>query len=55
MTPSLSVCLCLSLASDSSETVNAKIIKIGMVTASDMKMHHVSNVLTSILIQGQTS
>ena len=32
---------CLSLASDSSETVKVTIIKLGTVTASDMRMYHV--------------
>ena len=39
----LCVCLCVSvtLASDSLETVEVIIVKLGMVTASDMGMHHV--------------
>ena len=39
----LSVCLslCVSLASDSLETIEVIIIKLGMVTASDMVMHHI--------------
>ena len=47
---SLCVCVCVSLASDSSETIEVIIIKLGMVTASDMKMHHM--ILT--FIQGHT-
>ena len=44
--------MCLSLASDSSETVEVIIIKLGKVTASDMKMHHVLIILS--FIQGHT-
>ena len=57
MTPSLCVCLsvCLSLASDSSETIKVIIIiKRGMLTASDMRMHHVLSILTLTFIQGHT-
>ena len=35
------VSVCVSLASDSSETINVIIIKRGTMTASDMIMHHV--------------
>ena len=35
------VCMSVSLASDSSETVEVIIIKLGMTTASDMRMHDV--------------
>ena len=50
------VCLsvCLSLASDSSEAIKVIIIKFGMVTASDMIMHHVLIILSLIFIQGHT-
>ena len=34
------MCVCVSVASDSSETIEVIIIKLGMVTASDMVMHH---------------
>ena len=46
--------MCVSLSSDSSETSNVTIIKLGMVTASDMRMHHMIMILTSTFIQGQT-
>ena len=36
----------MSLASDSSETIDVTIIKLGTVTASDMVMHHVLIILT---------
>ena len=36
------VSACVSLASDSSEPIEVTIIKLGMVTASDIVMHHVS-------------
>ena len=44
----LSVCLsvCVSLASNSSETIEVTIIKLGPVTASDMRMHHALIILT---------
>ena len=52
------VCVCLSvfvsLASDSSETVEVIIIKFGTVTASDMTMHHVLIILPLAFIQGLT-
>ena len=49
------VCVCVSLASDSSQTVKAiTIIKLGTVTPSDMRMHHVLIVLTLTFIQGHT-
>ena len=41
----------LSLASESSETVE---VKLGTVTASDMKMHLVLNIVTLTFIQGHT-
>ena len=46
-------CVCASLASDSSETVNAIIIKFGTAADSDMRMHHVLMILTlTTFIQG---
>ena len=56
----VSVCLCvcvrvsLSLRSDSSETVEATIIKLGTVSPSDMRMHHMLIMLTLTFIQGHT-
>ena len=47
------MCLCVSLASDSSKTVEVIIVKLGTVTASDVVMHHVLIMLTLIFIQGQ--
>ena len=38
--------VCVSLTSDSSKTIKVIIIKLGMVTASDMVMHHVLIILT---------
>ena len=48
----LSVCLsvCASLASDSSESIEVIIIKLGLVTASDMVMHYVFIILTLTFI-----
>ena len=46
--------VCLSLAGDSSETVEVIIIKLGMVTALDMRMHHVLIILTLTFMQGHT-
>ena len=52
----LSVCLCVcgwvSLASDSSETDEVFIIKLGTLTVSDMAMHHVLIILTLTVIPG---
>ena len=48
------VYVCLSLASDSSETIEVIISKLGTVAASDMKMHHALIVLTLTFIQGHT-
>ena len=53
------VCVCMyiyhimSLESDSSETIEAyhNIVKLGMVTTSDMRMHHVLIILTLTFIQ----
>ena len=35
------VCVCVSLAKDSSETIEVVIFKLSTVTASAMVMHHV--------------
>ena len=48
------VCMCVSLANDSSETIEVIIIKLGTVTASDTLMHHILIILTLTLIQGHT-
>ena len=40
----------MSLASNSSETIEV-IIKVGMVTDSDMRMHHVLIILTLIYLE----
>ena len=45
----------LSLASDSLETIEVVIVKLGTVTASDVKMHHLLIVLTLTFIQGHTN
>ena len=37
----LCVFVCVSIASDSSETVEVIIVKLGTVTASDWILHHV--------------
>ena len=44
----------MSLASNSSETVEVIVVKLGTVTASDMGMHHMLITLTLIFIQGHT-
>ena len=44
----------VSHASDSSETVEILIVKLGTVTASDVRMHHVLIILTLTFIQGHT-
>ena len=46
--------MCLFLASDSPETVEVIIIKLGTVTALDMRMHHVLIILTLTFIEGHT-
>ena len=46
--------VCVSLASDSSETSKVIIIKFGTVIASDTSMHHVLIILTWTFIQGHT-
>ena len=48
------LCVCLPLASDSAETINVIIIKLGMVTTSDMIMHCVLVILTLTFVQGHT-
>ena len=52
------VCVCVhacpSLASNSSETIQVIIIKLGTETASDMLMHHVLIILTLTFIRGHT-
>ena len=49
-----SVCVCVSLSNDSSETLEVIIIKLGMVTASNMRMHHVLIILTLTFTEGHT-
>ena len=55
---SLCVCVCLSvcvsLASDSSETNEVILIKLGKVTASDIVMHHMIIILTLTFNQSHT-
>ena len=51
---SVHLCVCMSLASDSSETIKIIIIKLGTVTASAMRMHHVLILLTLTFIQSHT-
>ena len=51
---SVCVSVCVSLASDFSETVEVIVVKLGTLTASDMKMHHVLIILTLTFIQGHT-
>ena len=48
------VSVCVSLASNSLETIEVIIIKLGTVTASDMVMHHVLIILTLTCIQCHT-
>ena len=50
------VCVCVprSPASDSSETVEVIIVRLGTMAASDMTMHHVLIILTLTFIQGHT-
>ena len=47
-------CVCVSLTSDFSGTVDVIIVNLGMVTASDMRMHHMLIILTMTFIQGHT-
>ena len=51
---SVSVPVCVSLASVSSEAIIAITIKLGTVTTSDLRMHHVLLILTLTFIQGHT-
>ena len=47
--------VCLSVPpSNSSETVEVTIVKVGTVTASGMRMHHMLIVLTLTFIQDHT-
>ena len=48
MTPGLLWCVCVSLANDSSKTIELKVIivRLGTVTALDMGMHHMLIILT---------
>ena len=46
--------VCVSLSSNSSETIDVIIIKLGVVTASDIRMHHLLLILTLTFIQGLT-
>ena len=46
--------VCLSLASDSSETIEVIIIQLGTMTASDIRMHHLLIILALTFIQGHT-
>ena len=48
------LCVCLSLTSDGSETVEIIIVKLGKVTASDMRMFHMLTISTLTFIQGHT-
>ena len=48
------MCLFVSLANDSLETVEVIIVKLGTDTDSDMGMHHVLLILTLPFIQGHT-
>ena len=46
--------VCVSLASDSSETIEVIIINLGTVTASEMQMHYVLIIVTLTFIQDHT-
>ena len=48
------VSACMSLTSDSPETVEAIIIQLGTATAPDMRIHRVLFILTITFIQGHT-
>ena len=50
----VAMCLYVSLASDSSVTITVTIVKLGTMTASDMRLHHVLIMLTLTFIQGHT-
>ena len=47
--------MCVSLISNSLETVEVSIVRCGKVAALDLKMHHVSILLTLTFIQGHRS
>ena len=47
--------MCVSLASDSLETVEVIIVKLSMVTASDMRTQNLLILLTMTFIQGHTN
>ena len=53
-TETVSVCVCLTLASDSLETVEVTIVKLITVTASVTRMHHMLIRLTVTFIQGHS-
>ena len=46
--------VCVFLASDFSETIEVVMVNLGMVTASDMGMHHGLITLTLTIIHGHT-
>ena len=48
------VCVCVSLASDSSDTIKVIIVKHDMMTAFNMGMHYVLIIFTLTFIQGHT-
>ena len=57
MTQSLCVCVCVSVCPTQvipRKRLKSPIIKLGTVTASDMRMHHVLITLTLTFIQGHT-
>ena len=45
------VCVCVSLGNDSWETLEVIVVKFGMVTTPDMRMHDVLIMLTVAVIQ----
>ena len=54
---SVSVCLCVCVCvcvpvSDSSKTIEVIFVKLGTVSTSDMRMHHMLIILTLAFIQG---
>ena len=48
------VSVCMSIASDSAETIEVVIIQLSTVTASNMLKHHVLSILALTFIQGHT-
>ena len=48
------MCLCVCVYVCPSETIKVNIIKLGAVTTSDMRMHHVLIILTLTFNQGHT-